>query len=99
MANRDRINRLRQTIIALLAVAVIASIAWGVYIHISYGSSMPRVPEPDSGRTYALVVNHGTQVYVTHQEFLRANFAFHEVLVFALGCIFALALIKLYWNE
>jgi hypothetical protein len=99
MPNRPKANKFKAMAVAFLGSAVFASVAWGVYIHLSYASSMPRVPQPDSGRTYALVVNHGTQVYVTRQEFVRANFAFHEVLGFALVCILALALIKQYWHE
>ena len=41
------------------------------HIHISYADNMPKSPEPSTGRTHLVVVNHGVRVYVTENEMLR----------------------------
>jgi hypothetical protein len=91
-------NLLKRIIIALLIIGVFASILSFAYIHMSYGASMPRTPQIESGRVYPLTVNHGTRVYVTQQELERANFVFHKVFLLGVCCVLALAFVKQYWN-
>jgi cell division protein YceG involved in septum cleavage len=98
ITSRDRMKLARQTLIVLLVVTVFASVLTCAYIHISYGSSMPRTPQPEVGRIYPLRVNHGTLVYVNRQELDRANFVFHPVFLFGMCSVLALAFIKQYWD-
>jgi hypothetical protein len=37
---------------------------------------MPKTPDPMTGRVVRISVNHGSQVYVTPQEFNRAEWVF-----------------------
>lgn len=90
---------LRRVVVAVLIVGVFASILSFAYIHFSYDASMPRSPQLDTGRTYLLIVNHGDRVYVNRAELDRANFVFHDLFVFGLGCVLALVFIKQYWTE
>jgi len=88
----------RQTMIVLLVITVFASILTVTYIHLSYGASMPRTPQPGVGRIYLLRVNHGTLVYVNREELDRANFVFHTVFLLGMCSVLALAFIKQYWD-
>jgi hypothetical protein len=95
----DGVKLARKTLIVFLVVSVFSSILAFTYIHISYGTSMPRTPQPDAGRIYPLSVNHGTKVYVNRKELDRANFVVHKVFLFGLCSVLALALIRQYWDE
>ena len=44
-----------------------------VYEEISYSTSMPTSPQPETGRVKANSVNHGFIVYVTEAELRRAH--------------------------
>jgi cell division protein YceG involved in septum cleavage len=94
----DKMKLARQTLIVLLVVTVFASILTCAYIHISYGASMPRTPQPEAGRIYLLRVNHGTLVYVNREELDRANFVFHTIFLLGMCSVLALAFIKQYWD-
>jgi hypothetical protein len=89
----------RQTLIVLLVCGVFSSIGAVTYIHLSYGASMPRAPQPENGRIHRLSVNHGTLVYVNQHELDRANFVLHDISIFGMCSVLALAFIKQYWNE
>jgi hypothetical protein len=89
----------RQTLIVLLMCGVFSSVLAGTYVHLSYSGSMPRTPQPEYGRIHPLTVNHGTLVYVNQKELDRANFVFHDVLIFGMCSVLALAFIKQYWND
>lgn len=89
---------IRRVVVALLIAVVFGGVLSSVYIDISYDASMPRVPQPDTGRVYLLVVNHGAHVYVNREELNRANFV-HDVFVLGLCCVLALVAIQQYWKE
>ena len=42
---------------------------------------MPKAAQPESGRVYSLVVDHGAVVYVTKHELTLANFVLYDLLV------------------
>jgi hypothetical protein len=82
----------------LLIIVFCAGLLAGVYIHLSYAASMPRIPDPITGRVIRITVNHGTVVYVTRQEFERAEWVFGTgaYLTFAAGLL--LAFVSVYWG-
>jgi hypothetical protein len=42
---------------------------------------MPKAAQPETGRVYSLVVDHGAVVYVTKDELTLANFVLYDLLV------------------
>lgn len=45
-----------------------------LYIRFHYAASMPRSPEPESGRIYPVPAQYGGTVYVSYSEFKRREF-------------------------
>jgi hypothetical protein len=90
---------LRKTVISLLLVGFILSIGRAVFIHLSYAAEMPRVPDPQTGRVYAITVNHGTVVYVTGEEWHWADFVLNNGLWLAVVCGGALGIVQIYWSR
>jgi len=63
----------RRALAIFLAVIFLVAAAAGIYIHIHYSDVMPHSPQPQTGRVYRMVVNHGTVIYVNKQELDRAD--------------------------
>jgi hypothetical protein len=66
----------RKAIVALLFGAVLASVAYLIYLDMHYFIDTPRNPDPIAGRVFPLTVNHGYLVYVTQEE--RSRFFLAE---------------------
>ena len=62
---------LRKILVIIAAIVFFSGLGLLAYIHISYADNMPKSPDPSTGRTHLLVVNHGVRVYVTEEEMLR----------------------------
>jgi len=84
----------RKIINSLLAGIFLFTVAAGIYIHIHYAYTMPQSPQPQTGRVYRIMVKHGTVVYVSKQEFDRANFVFHGLFDVGVVCFGLLAFLK-----
>lgn len=93
-----RKHSLKSAVVGLLVAGVFVSVLAFAYIHFSYDTSMPRVPDPADGRIYRLVVNHGDLVYVNRQELDRADFVFHYAFGLGLVCVLGLAFVRQYWT-
>jgi hypothetical protein len=90
-------RRYKKAIEALLIMTFGASILYAGYIHTAYLASMPRIPQPDTGRVYE--VDLKVPVYVNRDEFGRANFALKTVPIIGGCCFLALVAIKQYWDK
>jgi len=89
---------LKKLLIAgLLAISLATLLAY-VYKEISYSTSMPKSPQPDTGRVRAISVNHGVIVYVTEEEFRRAHLIGHSFFYFGLWCGVAAGLLNYKYN-
>jgi hypothetical protein len=70
-------------IVTVIAMACIFSgLGWDIYLDLSYAAGMPQAPDPSSGRTDLILVNHNTRVYVTEAEYqakIRADHFFFGV--------------------
>ena len=73
----------------------LASIIWQMWIDHSYAMYMPRTPDPVAGRVHQMVVEHGTEIYVTSAELWRSEFSFRGLIAgqVALLCLLAFMLI------
>ena len=59
---------IRKTIIVLLFAGFAAWVLFFCWIHLSYASNLPQVPDGKTGHVYRLVVNHGFVRYGTEGE-------------------------------
>ena len=59
---------------------------------------MPHSPEPQTGRTQPLNINHGEVVFVTGGELDWANFVLSKVFLVGIGSFGVLFLIRVYWK-
>lgn len=80
----------RKALITFLGTVFFLTLAANVYIDLDYAYTMPKSPQAGSGRVYRIMVNHGTLVYVTRQEFARANFVFHDLFNVGTFCFFSI---------
>ena len=72
--------------------------SWVTYIHLNYAYTMPYSPQPQIGRVHRIVVNHGYVVYVTAEEFKRADFVLHQVFWIGFYCTLVLMILVVYWK-
>lgn len=91
-------RNLKHAIVALLAVTLVACILCAGYIDTTYLAHMPRTPQPDTGRIYAVQVK-SVSVYVNREEFNRANLAHKTLPVIGLCCFLGMVVIKQYWDK
>jgi hypothetical protein len=84
---------------AILIVIFCTGLLLNIYIHMSYSAYMPRTPDPTTGRTARISVNHGSLVYLTPQEFKRAKWILGVgfQITFVVGVL--MALVRIYWEE
>jgi len=90
-------RRFRNFVIAAVIAVFCVGLALNVYIDLSYWATMPRVPEASTGRVVRIVVNHGTVVYVTPQEFLWADRIYRMGFPIVIAAGLSLLAIKIYW--
>jgi len=69
-----------------------------IYVDLTYAADMPRVPQPEAGRTRRISVNHGTIVYVTQVEYDRANFVLNQGFYAAAVIVVLAAAVNIYWK-
>jgi len=62
-------SKFRKIIYALLLSIFAMQTIASVWLHFSYSSNLPKMPEEKSGRIYRMVVNHGFVVYGSEREF------------------------------
>ena len=62
-------KKLRKIIYGLLLGCFALSVIASVWLHLSYSSNLPTIPDEKSGHIYRMVVNHGFVVYGSEQEF------------------------------
>ena len=65
--------KLRKGIIAVLLGGFAAWVIVAVGVHIYYFESLPRTPDEGAGRTYRMVVNHGSVRYGSERELRALN--------------------------
>jgi hypothetical protein len=92
-------RHLRKLVISTLSVIALLLVLWPPYIDLTYAFWMPTSPQPDQGRIYRLVVNHGSVVYVNETELHRAEFAFTWIFLIGIICGGILGLCLAYWKE
>lgn len=93
MIERLHSRWIRRTLVRTCLVGFVACTACPIWVDVSYDYRMPKVPRPESGRVYSLIVDHGVVVYVTKHELAFANFAFYDFLVIGMllfGVVFFL---------
>jgi hypothetical protein len=81
----------------LLAIAFATLLAY-VYKEISYSTSMPTSPLPETGRLKPLSVNHGVIVYVTEAEYRRSHLIDHLFFYFGVWCGVGAGLLNYRYN-
>ena len=89
----------RRALVIFLAVIFLVAAAAGIYIHIHYSDVMPHSPQPQTGRVYRMVVNHGTVIYVNKQELDRADFVFYDLFSVGVVCFGLLALLRIRFKK
>lgn len=89
----------RKIVIATLIVLFFGCVGSTIFIHVTYAYTKPSVPEPQSGRVRQMVVNHGTVVYVTDEEFQRADFVLNKVFWIGIVSFVGLAIVRVYWQK
>ena len=62
-------SKFRKIIYALLLGCFATWVIVFAWLHLSYSSNLPKIPEEKSGRIYRMVVNHGFVVYGSEREF------------------------------
>jgi hypothetical protein len=60
---------LRKILYALLLGCFLLSVIAEVWLHLSYSSNLPTIPDEKSGHIYRMVVNHGFVVYGSERDF------------------------------
>jgi hypothetical protein len=90
---------LKKAVVATLFTVFSISILWGVFIHINYAYTKPRLPQPETGRIHRITVNHGYVVYVTEGELRRAHFVLNDVFWVGMASFVVLGFIRVYWPE
>jgi hypothetical protein len=90
--------KLKNAIIVVLAATLIACILGAGYIDTAYLASMPRAPQPDTGRIYPVQLK-SVYVYVNRAELNRAHLARTKVPIIGLCCFLGLVAIKQYWER
>jgi hypothetical protein len=71
---------MRNVVLGLIGCVVLFTVLAGVYLDVRYAYTMPREPQPQFGRVFRVVVNHGTVVYVNKEEFDRMNFIEYDLM-------------------
>ncbi len=89
---------LKHAIVGLLAAALIACILGAGYIDTAYLASIPRAPQSDTGRIYAVHVK-SVSVYVNREELNRVHLAHSTLPIIGLCCFLGLVAIKQYWEK
>jgi len=89
---------LKKLLIGGLVVIFFATLLGDVYVEISYSTSMPKSPQPETRRVKAISVNHGVIVYLTEEEFRRAHLIGHSFFYFGLWCGAAAGLLNYKYN-
>ena len=89
---------LRKTVMILAIAYFFASLGVNIYMELSYSANMPQAPDPASGRTRLISVNHNHEVYVTDAEYQAKKRA--DVFFFAGGgiCFALIAFLKIYYR-
>jgi hypothetical protein len=96
---RSRLVYLIKTFLSLALLAVFAaSLLSSLYIHVSYASGMPHSPDPQGGRVFQMTVSHDTVVYVTSNEYHRADFILNKFFFAGALCLIAVLVIQAYWK-
>jgi hypothetical protein len=85
---------LRKIIYALLLGCFASWVIAFAWLHLSYSSNLPTVPDEKSGHIYRMVVNHGFVVYGSEQE-LRILRWVENSQPFAIVCFLTAAIVGL----
>ena len=88
----------KKFLIGRLSVIFFVTLLGEIYTQISYSTSMPKSPQPETGRLKAISVNHGAIVYVTEEEFRRAHLIDHLLFYFGGWCGLAAGLLNYKYN-
>jgi hypothetical protein len=68
------------------------------YLDLSYSANMPQAPDPASGRTHLISVNHNHLVYVTDAEYASKKRADEFFFIGGGLSIALIAFLKLYYK-
>lgn len=82
----------------LAIICFFAALGVNTYMELSYAANMPQTPDPASGRTRLISVNHNTQVYVTDAEYAAKKRANDFFFIGGGLCIALIAFLKLYYK-
>lgn len=90
--------KLKHATLALLVTTLLACILGAGYIDTFYLPSMPRTPQPETGRIYA-VQWKSASVYVNREGLNRTKLAHKTLPIVGLCCFLGLVAIKQYWGK
>jgi hypothetical protein len=68
MVRRNKMRKIRKIIYVLLLGIFSMQVIAVVWLHISYFSNLPKMPNEETGRTYQVIVNHGSIRYGSERE-------------------------------
>jgi hypothetical protein len=91
---KTRMIKLRKIIYApLLGCFALWAIAFA-WLHLSYSSNLPAIPDEKSGHIYRMVVNHGFVIYGSEREFRILRWVENSQ-PFAIVCFFIVLIVGL----
>jgi len=65
---KSNMSKFRKILYALLLGLFSMQIIAAAWLHVSYSSNLPKMPDEKTGRIYRMVVNHGFVVYGSERE-------------------------------
>ncbi len=89
---------LRKTIIVLLLAGFATWVLADVWIHVSYSTNLPSVPDEKAGRIHRMLVNHGYVRYGSERE-LQALSAVENALPVAITLFLIAAILGLKFGD
>ena len=84
---------------AILVIVFVVCLGSGIYVNLKYSASMPKTPDPATGRVVEINLNHGTRVYVTRRESDRARLILNEGAYLAIVSALLMASIQAFWKK
>ncbi|MDR3763668.1 MAG: hypothetical protein P4M01_06175 [Acidobacteriota bacterium] len=84
----------RWTVMLALAVVLYFCVAANIQLQIDYTKSMPRSPQPSTGRIYPVDVSHDVHRYVTQQELTHSQVVQLGLYPLALVCLIGIGVAK-----
>jgi hypothetical protein len=91
-------QKFRKTVLAVLLGAFLSCVGAGVFIHVCYYEMLPSAPDETAGRTFKLVVQHGSIRYGSAGELGAFTLIQNVVFPFSIFPFFAVVVLGLKWG-